>query len=127
MAWDLTVYLENHAGTLAALGDATAKAGINVEGLCGTTVAGRGVIHLLVADGAAARRALTSAGFEVAGMCEVLDAEIADRPGALGFVAGRFAGAGIPLDLVYVASGNRLVFGVQRPEDLEPGRALLAE
>ena len=39
--------------------------GINIEGVCGTTEEGQGVIHVLVADADAARVALSEAGFDV--------------------------------------------------------------
>ena len=125
MAWDLTLCLEDRAGTLAALGEALGAAAINVEGICGTTVAGKGIIHLLVEDGEAARSALSTAGFEVGEVRAALVAAVPDRPGALGEVSRRLADAGIPLDVVYAATGSRLVFGVQRPEDQDKARALL--
>jgi hypothetical protein len=34
---DLTVTLDNRPGRLADLGDATGRAGVNIEGVCGTT------------------------------------------------------------------------------------------
>jgi hypothetical protein len=46
---DLTVTLENRPGRLADLGEATGRAGVNIEGVCGTTE-GQGVIHILVED-----------------------------------------------------------------------------
>ncbi len=58
MAKDLTVVLENRPGTLAELGEALGKAGINVDGMCGFPCEGRGVIHILVEDAGAARIAL---------------------------------------------------------------------
>jgi hypothetical protein len=54
---DLTVILEDRPGTLADLGEATGRAGINIEGVCGTTEEGQGVIHILVGDAAATRAA----------------------------------------------------------------------
>jgi hypothetical protein len=125
MAWDVTVYLEDRAGALASLGEAVGKAGVNLEGVCGITVGGRGIIHLLVEDGAALQRMLAAAGFEVGEVREALVAPVADQPGALGTAAGRFAAAGVPLDLVYAATGSRLVFLVQRPEDVYKARQLL--
>lgn len=59
---DLTVTLENRPGRLPDLGDATGRAGVNIEGVCGTTGGGRGVIHILVEDTAATRAALSEAG-----------------------------------------------------------------
>jgi len=48
--------------------------------------------------------------------------EVDDRPGVLAELAGRIAAAGVNLDLVYVATMNRVVFGA---EDLEGLRVAL--
>jgi len=37
--------------------------------------------------------------------------EVEDQPGVLAILTGRIARAGIDLDLVYVATRNRIVFG----------------
>jgi hypothetical protein len=52
---DLMVILEDRPGELARLGDITGAAGVNIRGLAAFTGEGRGVIHLLVDDDAAAR------------------------------------------------------------------------
>ena len=52
---DLTVSLEDRPGTLADLGEALGKAGINIEGMCAVAGEGRSIIHLLVTDANAAR------------------------------------------------------------------------
>ena len=53
---DLTVIMEDRPGKLAELGEATGRAGVNIEGLCAMVGDGKGFIHLLVQDEAAARR-----------------------------------------------------------------------
>jgi len=116
---DLTVFLEDRPGTLADMGEALGKAGINIEGACGLPVEGKGVAHILVEDAAAARRALEEVGIEVGEEREVLALEIEDRPGALGEVSRRIANAGVNIDLGYLATNNRLVLGV---DDLEKAR-----
>ena len=123
MAMDLTVILEDRPGTLADLGETLGKAGINIEGGCGFPCEGKGVIHILVEDAAAARRALEEAGIEVRDERQVLVLEeIEDRPGALGEVSRRLANAGVNIDLIYLATNNRLVLGV---DDLDKARAVL--
>jgi hypothetical protein len=86
---DLTLTLENRPGRLADLGDVTGRAGVNVEGVCGTTGGGQGVIHILVEDAAATRAALSEAGIEVSDERDVLVVDIEDRPGTMGEVARR--------------------------------------
>ena len=122
MAKDLTVILEDRPGTMAAMGEALGRAGINVDGLCGFPCEGRGVGHILVEDAAGARRALEAIGLEVSGERDVLILEVENRPGSLGEIAKKIADAGVNLDLVYVAANNRLVFGA---DDLDKARAAL--
>ena len=120
MAADLTVILENRPGTLAAMGEALGKAGINVNGVCGFPCEGKGVIHILVDDAIAARRALEGAGLDVRGERQVLVLGVGNRPGQLGDVCRRIANAGASVDLVYVAADNLLVIGA---DDLGKARA----
>jgi hypothetical protein len=119
MAKDLTVVLEDRPGTLAELGEALGKAGINIDGLCGLPCEGKGIIHILVEDAAGARRALEDAGLEVSTEREVLLLEAEDRPGSLGEVARRMASSGVNIDFVYKATRTKLVIGV---DDLERAR-----
>lgn len=58
MAKDLTVVLEDRPGTIAHMGEALGKAGINIDGGCGFPCEGKGVLHILVEDAADARRVL---------------------------------------------------------------------
>ncbi len=122
MAKDLTIVLENRPGTGADVGEALGKAGISMGGMCGFPCEGRGVFHVLVEDGAGARRVLEEGGMEVSGEREVLVLEVEDRPGVFGEIARKIANAGVNVDLCYVASGTRLVIGA---DDLEKARAAL--
>ena len=122
MAKDLTVILEDRPGTLADVGEALGKAGINVEGCCGLPSEGKGVIHILVEDAAAARRELQKVGLEVRGEREVLVSKVEDRPGVIGDVTRRIAKAGVNIDLIYMATNTRLVIGA---DDLDRARTAL--
>ncbi len=119
---DLTVMLENRPGTLADMGDALGKAGINIDGICGFPCEGRGVSHILVEDAEGARRALEAIGLEVSGEREVLVVEVENRPGSLGETAKKLADAGVNVDLLYVASDSRLVVGA---DDLDKAQAAM--
>ncbi len=111
MAKDLTIELEDRPGVLAELGEALGGAGVNIEGFCGYTSEGKGILHLLVDDAAAARGALEAAGMDVQSEREVLVVDIEDRPGALGVIARRISNGGVNLDLAYLATNTRLVLG----------------
>jgi len=115
MAKDILVSLEDRPGTLADLGEALGKAGINIEGLCAMTSEGTGYIHFLVEDSAGARRALEGAGIKVEGETDVIVGDIpggeADTPGVMGAMARKVAEAGINVTLVYLATNNRVVVG----------------
>ncbi|MEE9248880.1 MAG: ACT domain-containing protein [Dehalococcoidia bacterium] len=89
MATDLTVILEDRAGTLAAMGEALGKAGVNIDGLCGFRSEGKGVTHVLVEDATAARRALGDAGLHVRGERQVMVLNVDDRPGESGKICRR--------------------------------------
>lgn len=122
MAQDLTVILENRPGTLADMGEAFGKAGINVNGICGFQSGEQGELHVLVEDGTAARSALEGAGLTVSGARDVLVLEIEDKPGTLGEMTRKIANAGVNVDLVYLATNTRLVVGA---DDLGKAQAAL--
>jgi hypothetical protein len=121
---DLTIELEEKAGTVAAAAEALGKAGVNIEGICGFVVAGKGYGHVLVADPAKARQALQSAGARVTSEQDVLVLDIDDKPGALGKLTRRIADAGVSLNAVYLATKTRVVLGAR---DLEKARAAAGE
>jgi len=126
MPIDLTVVLTDEPGELAKLGQATGTAGVNIQGMCAFTGEGRGIIHLLVADGAAERaaNALREAGMGVADQRKVLVVDIADRPGSLGEMALDLAEAGVNIELLYTTFGGVKV--VIATDDLESARQALA-
>ncbi len=122
MATDLTVILENRPGTLADLGEALGKAGININGGCGVQSEGKGEVHILVDDAAAAKGALEGAGIAVANEQEVLVVGVEDHPGELGEISRKIANAGVNINIFYLAAGTQLVLGV---DDLDKAQAAL--
>lgn len=122
MAKDLTVILEDRPGALAQLGEALGNAGVNIEGVCGVSSAGKAEFHVLVEDAAGARRALEDAGLEVSGERDVVVVDVEDRPGVVGELARRAADRGVNLQVVYVGTNNRVVFG---GDDVETLRSAL--
>jgi hypothetical protein len=115
MPKDLTVIIEDRPGTLADLGEATGKAGVNIDGMCGFPSEGKGVIHVLVEDADATRRALEGAGLEVRDERDVLilrqGTDIVDRPGQTGEIMRRLADEAINVDLIYATWKGDVVMG----------------
>ncbi len=116
MATDLSIELENRPGTLAKLGETLGKAGINIEGGCGFASAGKGVLHILVEDASAARKALEAAGIKVSGERPILLSKVTDKPGEFGKLTRRIAEAGVNIDLFYLTAKGQSVLGVDNIE-----------
>jgi hypothetical protein len=126
MPTDLTVVLNDEPGQLATLGEATGSAGVNIEGMCAFTGEGRGIIHLLIADGDVERAtaALENARMGVADQREVLVVDVADEPGSLGELARQLAAASVNIELLYTTFGGvKLVIAT---DDMESAISVLA-
>jgi hypothetical protein len=122
---DFTVILQDEAGQLGGLGEATGRAGANIQGLAAFTGDGRGVIHLLFEDDDAprARAAIEEAGLGIADDREVLVIDVRDRPGTLGELARELGEANVNIELAYTTFGGvRLVVAT---DDLENARAVI--
>jgi hypothetical protein len=112
MATDFTITMEDRPGSLAKLGETMGKAGINLEGACAVTGGGKGEVHILVPEAAAARSALKAAGISVTSEREVLVVDAKDRPGELGRISRKLADAGVNIQLFYISTGMKFVIGV---------------
>ncbi|MHA2226889.1 MAG: ACT domain-containing protein [Candidatus Hodarchaeales archaeon] len=116
---DFTIILEDRPGRLADLGEVLGKAGVNIEGLCGVQLEGKGHIHFVVEDHETAKKALQKKGIEIIAERDVLvlDIEsIAGKPGTGGEINRKLAEAGININLIYLAENNRIVLGVDNPD-----------
>lgn len=111
MPKDLTVVLVNRPGTLADAAEALGRAGINIDGVCGSPSGSEGIMHVLVEDAARARDVLSAAGLEVREERDVAVASVEDRPGTGGELLRRVADAGANVDLLYLTMDGRLVLG----------------
>jgi hypothetical protein len=126
MPRNLTVILGDKPGELARLGTVLGDASVNILGLAAFTGDGRGVIHLLVADGDAERAiaALKDAKIGLADEREVIVVDIVDRPGTLGELTLELAEANVNIDLAYATFGDTQL--VIATDDMESARAALA-
>ena len=94
---------------LAKLANALGKASVNIESISAATSGGTGDIRILVADTAAARKALEAAGIKVTGEREMTFIDLEDRPGSLAAAAEKLAAQQINVDSIYVvgAAGGK--------------------
>lgn len=122
---DLTIALLNHPGALAEMGEVLGRAGVSVEGGGAFVVHGEGVAHFLFHDGAAARRALESAGIQVVAERDVVVQRLRqDEPGQLGKISRRMADAGVNIEVLYSDHENQLILVV---DDIAAARKVSEE
>jgi len=105
MPVDLVIEIENTPGALAQVAVGPGK---------------RAELHILVPHAEAARHSLAISHLAVSREREVVVVDVEDRPGVLADLTRKIAKAGVDLDLVYVATRNRVVFGAP---DLDALRA----
>lgn len=122
MPYDLVIEIPNEPGALARVAAAISDAGVNLAAATCLGTADQVELHVLVPHAAAARHALALSQLGVSREREVVVVEVEDRPGVLADLTRKVAKAGIDLDLLYVATRNRLVFGAP---DLDGLRAVL--
>ena len=111
MAMDLVIEVDNEPGALARVAAACSDAGVNLAAATCIGVGDRAEVHILVPHAEAARHALAISNQAVTREREVVVVEVEDRPGVLADLTRMIAEAGVDLDLVYVATKNRVVFG----------------
>jgi hypothetical protein len=111
MAVDLVIDIENTPGALAQVAAAISDAGVNIA--AATCVGGgeRAELHILVPHAGAVEHLLGISHLAVSREREVVVVDVQDRPGVLADLTRKIAGAGVDLDLVYIATQNRIVFG----------------
>jgi hypothetical protein len=110
-----TVRLKNEPGTMARVAQAIAGRGVNITAVGGGGIGDSGVVALATDNDAATREALTAANCEFS-EAEAVTADVEDRPGTLGRLAGALADAGVNIQgllVVESAAGRaRLAFAV---------------
>jgi hypothetical protein len=111
MAVDLVIDIENTTGALARVAAEISDAGVNIAAATCIGTGERVELHILVPHGGAAKHALGISNLAVTREREVVVVDVEDRPGVLADLTRRIARAGVDLDLVYVATRNRVVFG----------------
>jgi hypothetical protein len=118
----LSLFLENRPGQLAAPCHALAAAGIDILTLSLADTAQFGILRLIVRDWEKAKAVLEKAGM-VVNVTEVVPVEVDDRPGGLASVLDVMEKASLGIEYMYAfAMGPRagtaaLIFRFEKPDE----------
>jgi len=113
MPVDLTIDIENSPGALAEVAASISDAGVNIAAATCVGAGERAELHILVPHAEAVRHVLAISHVAVSREREVVVVDVEDRPGVLADLTRGIARAGVNLDLIYVATQNRVVFGAR--------------
>ena len=123
----LTVYIDNRKGTLAALTAFLGRHGVNIYGLTLADTEGHGYARLIVDDTEKARQLVEDSG-ELVAAREVLLIRVRNEPGELGRVLKTLAAHDINIEYGYSSGGpgdeKAMVFV---PSDIAAALAALGE
>lgn len=124
----LSVFLENTQGRLAAVTRALAERHLNLRAFCVADTENYGILRVIVDDPEGARDALKEAGF-TARLTDVIAVEVPDRPGGLADVLEKLDRAQVNIEYLYAfcekCRDNALV--IFRVEDIDAAVRTLTE
>ncbi len=101
----ISVFLENKSGRLAAVTHLLAEHTINIRALSIADTSDFGILRLIVDQPGQAYAVLKEAGFTVS-LTEVLGIEMPDRPGGLNSILDILVKAGINIEYLYAFIGR---------------------
>lgn len=117
MPTDLRIVLPDRPGAGTAVCEAIAAAGINLEGICGDLRPGEGwgYLHVVIDDPSAedAIRAVEGTGCQVVDVHAVDLIQAENKPGELVSILAEYRDRGENLEVLYIASNNRIVLGTE--------------
>ena len=102
----ITVFLENRAGRLAAICNALGEQKVNILALSLADTADFGILRLVVDDPDTGIAALKTGGFTVA-ISDIVAVDVPDHPGGMGEVLDVLVGAGVNVEYLYAFAGER--------------------
>jgi hypothetical protein len=126
LAVDLAIDIDNTPGALAQVAAAISDAGVNIAAATCIGQGDRAELHILVPHAEAAKHQLAISHLAVTREREVVVVDVQDRPGVLADLTRKIAKAGVDLDLVYVATRNRVVFGAPDLDGLKAALGVAA-
>jgi len=119
MIKQISVFVENKPGRLAAVTEVLTKHDINIRAFTIADAGDFGIIRMVVDKTDEAYKALKEAGFTVR-LTDVLALEVEDKPGALHRIAKALGDAGVNIDYVYAFTSEKhkalIIFRVDNKE-----------
>jgi len=124
----LSVFLDNKPGTLAAVCDELAKHKVNIYALTISDTVDHAVVRMIVSDTQRALNVLESRGTLVVDN-NVLMIENSNKPGSLSAIAGKLAKAKINIEYAYLATkpGDKSGLLVLRASDTKKALKVLSK
>ncbi len=107
----ISVFVQNEPGILAAITRALGEAGVNIYALCLSEGLEAGYLRLVVDRTDDALRILNEAKYLTMER-EIMLLELTNHPGSLEWMTGALAEAGHNLDYAYCASGPQVEIGI---------------
>jgi hypothetical protein len=117
--YDLVIDIDNTPGALADVAAAISDAGVNISAATCVGPGDTAELHILVKHAEAVRHSLGISHLGISREREVVVIDVHDRPGILADLTRKIAKAGVDLDLVYIATQNRVVFGAKDLDGLK--------
>lgn len=128
MAFQLSVFLQNKSGKIAAISNALNEAGVNIRALTIADTADFGILRMLVSDVQTAKEALSKQNCIVS-VNEVTIVAIPDEPGSLSKILALLSQENIDIEYMYslFTHGETDAYMVFRVSDGKRLHAVLAE
>ena len=114
----LSIFVENKAGTVAEITKSIADAGVSIRALSVADTQEFGILRLIVSDVCAAEKVLTENGYLIKTI-DVVGVKIGDEPGELSGALGVLDKEGINVEYLYafMARTEKHAYVVLRVED----------
>ena len=124
----LTVYVQNKKGAMAALTDILAKNDVNIRALSIAETPDLGLLRIIVNDEEAAEKILVENGYLIKAI-DVVGVKIGDKPGALTAALNVLDKADIDVEYLYafMARTEKHAYVVLRVENNEKAEAALED
>jgi hypothetical protein len=119
----LSVFIANEPGRLAAVTRILGDAGVNIRGYSIADTADYGILRLLVDQEETAREALRSNGFTVH-ESQVILAAVPDQPGGFAAVLEALSALKLNVEYTYATANSLIAFGVDQRERAEEALAV---